>query len=194
MPVWLQAGFWGLVSGSALLVGAAVGYLAKLPQRLIAGIMAFDSSGVRIEDGMIQGTRTGTLVYDLDRSIDVGDGIHLIGTHDDVQISNVTLAGNERAGLVVDLGPAGTGSITFRDVTASSSAALGAVAGRLDASRQLVPVPLGGWDDGITRTGDAPTLDAMRATMMTSLQAVEAAAPPNTPDPVRAGGFIAPCD
>lgn len=47
MPIWLQAGFWGLVSGSALLIGAAIGYLARLPQRLIAAIMAF-GAGVLI--------------------------------------------------------------------------------------------------------------------------------------------------
>jgi ZIP family zinc transporter len=47
MPVWLQAAFWGLVSGSALLVGAGVGYFARLPQRLIAAIMAF-GAGVLI--------------------------------------------------------------------------------------------------------------------------------------------------
>src|SRR5512142_2764885 len=41
MPIWVQAGFWGLVAGSALLVGAAVGYYARVPQRLIAAIMAF---------------------------------------------------------------------------------------------------------------------------------------------------------
>ena len=41
MPRMAQAGLWGLVAGSALLVGAAVGYLASLPQRLIAAIMAF---------------------------------------------------------------------------------------------------------------------------------------------------------
>src|SRR5918912_3157412 len=41
MPTWLLAGFWGLVAGSALLVGAAVGYFARVPQRLIAAIMAF---------------------------------------------------------------------------------------------------------------------------------------------------------
>ena len=28
-PVWLQAGFWGLVGGSALLLGAAVGYFVE---------------------------------------------------------------------------------------------------------------------------------------------------------------------
>ena len=47
MPLWLQAGFWGLVAGSALLVGAAIGYLAALPQRLIAAVMAF-GAGVLI--------------------------------------------------------------------------------------------------------------------------------------------------
>jgi ZIP family zinc transporter len=47
MPLWLWAGFWGLVAGSALLVGAAAGYFARIPQRLIAGITAF-GSGVLI--------------------------------------------------------------------------------------------------------------------------------------------------
>lgn len=46
-PLWLLAGFWGLVSGSALLLGAAVGYFARVPQRLIAAVMAF-GSGVLI--------------------------------------------------------------------------------------------------------------------------------------------------
>lgn len=46
-PTWAVAGFWGLVSGSALLLGAAIGYFAKVPQRLIAAIMAF-GSGVLI--------------------------------------------------------------------------------------------------------------------------------------------------
>jgi hypothetical protein len=41
MPRILQAGLWGLVAGSTLLVGAAVGYLTTLPQRLIAAVMAF---------------------------------------------------------------------------------------------------------------------------------------------------------
>lgn len=46
-PIWLQAGFWGLVAGSALLIGAALGYFAHVPQRLTAAIMAF-GSGVLI--------------------------------------------------------------------------------------------------------------------------------------------------
>lgn len=41
MPLWLQAWFWGLVGGSALLLGAALGYFGRLGQRIIAAIMAF---------------------------------------------------------------------------------------------------------------------------------------------------------
>lgn len=37
----LLAGMWGLVAGSALLIGAAIGFYLKVPQRAIAGIMAF---------------------------------------------------------------------------------------------------------------------------------------------------------
>ena len=47
LPLWFKAAGWGFVAGSALLLGAAIGYLAKLPQRLIAAVMAF-GSGVLI--------------------------------------------------------------------------------------------------------------------------------------------------
>ena len=43
MPTWAQAWFWGLVAGMALLLGAAIAYLAPVPRRIIAGIMAFGS-------------------------------------------------------------------------------------------------------------------------------------------------------
>ena len=46
-PTWLLAGFWGLVAGLALLIGAALGFYLRVPQRLIAAIMAF-GSGVLI--------------------------------------------------------------------------------------------------------------------------------------------------
>jgi ZIP family zinc transporter len=47
MPMWAQAAFWGAVAGSALLVGAALGYEADIPRRVIAGVMAF-GAGVLI--------------------------------------------------------------------------------------------------------------------------------------------------
>lgn len=42
-----MAAIWGLVAGSALLIGAAAGYYLKVPARMIAAIMAF-GSGVLI--------------------------------------------------------------------------------------------------------------------------------------------------
>lgn len=47
LPILVQAGLWGLLSGSALVLGAVVGYYVPLRQRLIAGIMSF-GSGVLI--------------------------------------------------------------------------------------------------------------------------------------------------
>ena len=38
IPLWAQAGFWGLVAGGALVLGAVVGYKFKVPQRAIAAI------------------------------------------------------------------------------------------------------------------------------------------------------------
>jgi ZIP family zinc transporter len=47
IPLWVQAAFWGILGGLALLIGAGIGYFANLPQRLIAAVMAF-GSGVLI--------------------------------------------------------------------------------------------------------------------------------------------------
>jgi hypothetical protein len=47
IPLPLQAGLWGLVAGGALVVGAAVAWFARVPQRLIAATMAF-GAGVLI--------------------------------------------------------------------------------------------------------------------------------------------------
>lgn len=47
MPEWLWAGLWGLIAGSALLVGAGAGDLVNLGKRVIAYVTAF-GSGVLI--------------------------------------------------------------------------------------------------------------------------------------------------
>jgi ZIP family zinc transporter len=47
MPGWLIAGFWGMVAGAALLVGAGLGYGAQISRKVIALVMAF-GSGVLI--------------------------------------------------------------------------------------------------------------------------------------------------
>jgi len=47
LPGAVQAGVWGGVAGSALLIGAAIAYWIRVPVRLVAAIMAF-GSGVLI--------------------------------------------------------------------------------------------------------------------------------------------------
>ena len=47
MPVAVQAGLWGLLAGGALVIGAAIAWLAHVPQKVVASIMAF-GAGVLI--------------------------------------------------------------------------------------------------------------------------------------------------
>jgi zinc transporter, ZIP family len=47
MQTWLQAALWGLLAGSASVIGASAGYFMRIPQRAIAAVMAF-GSGVLI--------------------------------------------------------------------------------------------------------------------------------------------------
>ena len=65
MPLFIQAGLWGLLSGSALVLGAAIAYFVALPPRVIAAVMAF-GSGVLISalsfDLMDEAYRTGGIV------------------------------------------------------------------------------------------------------------------------------------
>lgn len=43
MPGTVIAGGWGLLAGSALVVGALIGYLVRVPPKMIATVMAFGS-------------------------------------------------------------------------------------------------------------------------------------------------------
>lgn len=65
MPVWVQAGAWGLTAGGALVLGALVGLFVRVPQRVVAGVMAF-GAGVLISalsfDLIDEAERTGGLV------------------------------------------------------------------------------------------------------------------------------------
>jgi ZIP family zinc transporter len=47
MPLYAQAGLWGLLSGSALLIGALLGWFVPMPRRVVAWVMAF-GAGVLI--------------------------------------------------------------------------------------------------------------------------------------------------
>ncbi|WP_290061889.1 ZIP family metal transporter [Amycolatopsis solani] len=64
MPQWAEAGLWGLLGGAALVLGAAVAWWVRVPQRVVAGVMAF-GAGVLISalafDLVDEAQRTGGL-------------------------------------------------------------------------------------------------------------------------------------
>jgi ZIP family zinc transporter len=43
MPMSIQAALWGLLAGSALLLGAGFAWFAAVPTRFVAAVMAFGS-------------------------------------------------------------------------------------------------------------------------------------------------------
>lgn len=47
MPIWLQAGLWGLAAGGALVIGAGIAWLVRVPRAVVASVMAF-GAGVLI--------------------------------------------------------------------------------------------------------------------------------------------------
>ncbi|MGY1689384.1 ZIP family metal transporter [Geodermatophilus sp. SYSU D01105] len=65
MPTWLEAGLWGLLGGGALVLGALVAWFVRVPQTVIASVMAF-GSGVLISavafDLMAEAADTGGLL------------------------------------------------------------------------------------------------------------------------------------
>jgi ZIP family zinc transporter len=65
VPTWLEAGLWGLLGGGALVLGALVAWFLRVPQTVIASVMAF-GSGVLISavafDLMAEAAETGGLL------------------------------------------------------------------------------------------------------------------------------------
>jgi zinc transporter, ZIP family len=69
VPLYLQAGLWGLVAGGTLVVGAAIAWFAHVPRVVVATVMAF-GSGVLfsalafdlVDDAERSGGLTATLI------------------------------------------------------------------------------------------------------------------------------------
>jgi len=64
MPIWIEAGLWGLLGGAALVLGALTAWFLRVPDGVVAGVMAF-GSGVLISavafDLMEEAVETGGL-------------------------------------------------------------------------------------------------------------------------------------
>lgn len=128
-----------------------------------AGVMAIDTTSVRIERGRLDAQREALFVTALG-SVRVGDGLEMVrdpasvgAPPIDLTLLDVSFSENARAGLLLDASDAALGQLRLEGVRASSSGSgYGAVTQR---------TPVGaGWDEAITREGAAAANDATFST------------------------------
>lgn len=153
------------------------------------GILLVSSSHVHLADLSVTGTRSRTFVLDLWSRVEIGDGIQLTDTTDDVSLERIVLTDNERVGLLVDFGDLDVSPLTLNDVEVSSQAGgYGAIAGSADeASRDLAVGGPPGWDANITRDPVATANDLAAAG---ALGYMGLGSPTEPPIP----GIVTPCD
>lgn len=147
-----------------------------------AGVVVSESSGVTLDGATVEGTATVRRSVGTFGVQEIGDGVQLTGSYDAVRLANLTIRGNERAGLLVDAAP----GVMFEAVTVDAAgAAFGALSGGRDVARGVLTVSSpAGWDSGITRTGAAAANDAAAPAELDLIV--------TTPDAAGALGIIAP--
>ncbi len=157
-----------------------------------AGILVDESQNVSITNTDVTSTQAATRTLNETATVNVGDGIELMGSTTAVGLDTVTLTDNARVGLLVDLAGGPADGIHFAQVTAHATGTeLGALAGTEDASHvSLAPGAPSGWDTGIMRTGAATVNDT---NWMGALDVAGVPTPQGLPYPGIAG-IVAPCD
>jgi hypothetical protein len=184
---------------AALWVGASDGFVVDggtISGNRFSGIVAVDSSGVDLRNLVVSDTRSHSQNVGLWGAVRIGDGIQLTRTTERVSLAHVELTGNERVGLLVDLGALETSPIELDDVTVDAldqescefGACFGAIAGTTDPdTRAFTPGGPAGWDEGITREGAAIDNDPLAAGAIDYVGSV-------TPEELPVVGIVTPCE
>jgi hypothetical protein len=168
----MNAAFWAQHTERLDLTGMATG-------NHFAGIVLVDAQNAAIHDAQISNTVLATRVFHgSTMEYQVGDGVQLVDAADTTVLKDTTIANNDRAGILVDLGGSTAKAMTFDNVTVRVSGALqhGAIA-------ENGPAP-SGWDAGIRREGTTGSLDQSFAGM---IPAVKIVGPCNLPRPTDLG-------
>ncbi len=181
-----DAALWIAESTSFGLDGVAT----RVADNDFAGVVVLASSDVVLAEGAIDRTRTVERPVGAIGLVRVGDGVQIADTRGNVELRDLVLEDNERAGLVLDLGASGVGDAAFARVTVNGTGAqLGAIAGRPSAAGQLTVELPAGWDTGIVREGATGANDAAFAG---TIQIVPEPLPGALPDPGEVLGVVAP--
>jgi len=185
-----NAALWAQGSDMLEVVGAG----SRLSDNRFAGVVAVDSANVHLSDATVEDTEEVVRVAGEVGTIEVGDGIQLVRSTTGVVLSDLTLSGNQRAGILVELGGGSTSGLSIDGVAASATGdALGVVAqgGMLES----------GWDGGVARMGAAEGNDASFLSSGDVLDVVGVVAPTDLPaadgfatDGLSHVGVVAPTD
>lgn len=135
-----DAAVWAQSSTSFELTGAT------LSGNGFAGVVAADSSGIVITDSEIADTVLATSLFLDAGTIEVGDGVQLVGSAEGIRLEALTLRNNGRVGVLLDLDGASTAGVSLDDVDVEGNGeSLGVIAqnGTIED----------GWDASVARSG-----------------------------------------
>jgi hypothetical protein len=162
-----------------------------LAENGLGGVVAVDSSGLVVQDAEIRSTQLQPRVLSEAGLIEVGDGIQLVGTTNDVMLDNLLLENNERVGMLLDLAGSSTSQVAIGDVTVDGEGdQLGAIAQDGDVGPA--------WDEGIMRLGATATNDPEFSGTLDVVKAVSPTDYPTASDVADSGidifGAVSPTD
>lgn len=156
---------------------------ASISGNRIAGLLALDAGAVLVERTTIAETALGVPPGSFGDREPTADGIEVVrddGQPLDVTLDTVTLAANERVGVLLDAGGAGFGASRLQAVRVDGTGeALGAVAQRVEG----LPAT---WDDSVERAGATALNDERFADL---LAAVGIVMPPELPAGLGSGSL-----
>jgi hypothetical protein len=139
-----DAALWAQHCPSLEISGAAT----ELRGNRLAGVVLIDPEEVTLRDAEIAVTTLAPYTVGESGLFDAGDGVHLVRPAGSVLMEGLSLEGNERVGVLVDLGDEEMEGVTFDGVTVNGSD------DQLGVIVQNGTFPEG-WDTGVTREGDA---------------------------------------
>lgn len=151
-----HGGVWVQNSDGFELMGNATAFR----DNTFAGVVAYQSEGIILQDGEISATRNAGRLFEDLGSVELGDGLHLVRPAGPVLLERLSLAGNDRVGMLLELEGSEPAELTLTQISVDGSGdQLGAVA---QGDTTAIPE---NWDADVTRLGNTATNDLAPPTL-----------------------------
>lgn len=147
--IWLQNGAGTLAAPALRVSGAATTISANGG----GGVIAVASTGIDLQDALIEQTTLLGKIVGETTLVMVGDGVQLVGSVTDVLLRSLTISDNGRIGILVDGAGMSLAGVVMQDVVVSGG---GEELGLLGQNGSIAP----DWSAGVTVTGAAAANDA----------------------------------